>query len=298
MSAEIASAEAPADAPANAAPWHLIRDGWHGGAANMARDEALRESCQQDGAPILRLYGWRPPCLSLGYGQRARVVDLARCRARGWQVVRRPSGGGALLHAEELTYCLLLPPQHPLQQGDILTSYARLRRGLVAALARLGVAADAAVAATTDGRRNFEADGASPDGTSAICYLQPAAQEVSVAGRKLIGSAQLRRRGVLLQHGSLPLATDITAIADALLYEEEAERAAAKGELRRGACSLGESLGAACPSWGEAARAFAAGFAAAFGIRWQERPFSATEEARAREWEATRYGDDAWTGRR
>ena len=132
MSAEIAAANAPtnapAEAPVNAAPWHLIRDGWHGGAANMARDEALRESVMRSvGAPpILRLYGWRPPCLSLGYGQRARVVDLARCRARGWQVVRRPSGGGALLHAEELTYCLLLPPQHPLQQGDILASYARI----------------------------------------------------------------------------------------------------------------------------------------------------------------------------
>lgn len=287
MSAEIA--------PADAAPWHLIRDGWHGGATNMARDEALRETVMRSAGapPILRLYGWRPHCLSLGYGQRTRVVDRARCRARGWQVVRRPSGGGALLHAEELTYCLLLPPQHPLQQGDILASYARLRRGLVAGLARLGVAADEAVTATTGSRRHFEA----------ICYLQPAAQEVSVAGRKLIGSAQLRRRGVLLQHGSLPLGADITAIADGLVYEPEAERAAAKraaakGELRRGACSLGEILGAACPSWEGAARALAAGFAEAFGIRWEERSFSAAEAARAREWEMTRYGNDAWTGRR
>ena len=216
------------------------------------------------------------------------MVDRARCQARGWQVVRRPSGGGALLHAEELTYCLLLPPQHPLQQGDILTSYARLRRGLVAGLARLGVVADEAVAATTGGRRNFEA----------ICYLQPAAQEVSVAGRKLIGSAQLRRRGVLLQHGSLPLGADITAIADGLVYEQEAERVAAKGQLRRGACSLGELLGAACPSWEGAARALAAGFAEAFGIRWEERSFSAAEAARAREWEMMRYGNDAWTERR
>ena len=235
----------------------------------------------------------------MGYGQRARVVDLARCRARGWQVVRRPSGGGALLHAEELTYCLLLPPQHPLQQGDILTSYARTRRGLVAALARLGVAADEALAATTGGTSpaGTSSAGTSSDGTSAICYLQPAAQEVSVAGRKLIGSAQLRRRGVLLQHGSLPLVTDITAIADGLVYEEGAERAAAKESLRRGACSLGELLGmAACPSWEEAAgaRALAAGFAAAFGIRWQERPFSATEEARAREWE---FRDALWRRR-
>ena len=71
--------------------WRLILDGAHGGAANMARDEALREACwQTGGVPILRLYGWRPPCLSLGYGQRARVVAEERCRARGWQVVRRP----------------------------------------------------------------------------------------------------------------------------------------------------------------------------------------------------------------
>lgn len=283
--------------------WHLITDGLHGGAANMARDEVLRETCQRGGprspgaTPILRLYGWQPPCLSLGYGQRARVVAEERCRARGWQVVRRPSGGGALLHAAELTYCLLLPPGHPLQQGDILSSYARLRPGLVAGLAQLGVVADLA-GAVAAGARSAETDGTSTDGTSAICYLQPAAQEVSVGGRKLIGSAQLRRRGVLLQHGSLPLGADIIAIADALVYEGEAERAAAKERLRRGACSLAELLGRAEPSWAEAAAALAAGFAAAFGIGWEERGFSDEEEARARELEATRYGTAAWTKRR
>ena len=105
----------------------------------------------------------------------------------------------------------------------------------------------------------------------AICYLQPAAHEICVGGRKLIGSAQLRRRGVLLQHGSLPLGADIMAIADALVYENEAARAAAKEELRRGACSLAEVLGGSAPGWAEAAAAMAAGFADAFEIRWEER---------------------------
>ncbi|MCY3836126.1 MAG: lipoate--protein ligase family protein [Anaerolineaceae bacterium] len=278
--------------------WRLIIDSAHGGAANMARDEALRESVRANAAkmaaatPILRLYGWQPPCLSLGYGQRARLVDDERCRARGWQVVRRPSGGGALLHADELTYCLLLPPGHPLQQGDILSSYARLRRGLVAGLARLGVCADAAPADAV------AVESAAPNRSEAICYLQPAAQEITVGGRKLIGSAQLRRRGVLLQHGSLPLAADLTAIADALHFNAEAERTVAKEELRRGACSLGEILGGSLPSWSEAAAALAAGFAAVFGIRWDERPFSAAEETRAREWAETRYATAAWTERR
>ena len=269
--------------------WRLILDGAHGGAANMARDEALRESATRSAGapPILRLYGWRPPCLSLGYGQRARVVDEERCRARGWQVVRRPSGGGALLHAAELTYCLVLPPQHPLQRGYIVSSYARLRQGLVAGLVRLGVVADAGGEGAVGARPN-----------EAICYLQPAAHEICVGGRKLIGSAQLRRRGVLLQHGSLPLGADITAIADALVYENEAARAAAKGELRRGACSLAEVLGGSAPGWAEAAAAMAAGFADAFGIRWGERGLSGEEEARARELAAARYGDAAWTARR
>ena len=134
------------------------------------------------------------PAFRWVYGQRARVVDEERCRARGWQFVRRPSGGGALLHAAELTYCLVLPPQHPLQRGDIVSSYARLRQGLVAGLVRLGVVADAGGEGAVGARPN-----------EAICYLQPAAHEICVGGRKLIGSAQLRRRGVLLQHGSLPL---------------------------------------------------------------------------------------------
>ena len=269
--------------------WHLILDGAHGGAANMARDEALRESATRSAgaSPILRLYGWRPPCLSLGYGQRARVVAEERCRARGWQVVRRPSGGGALLHAAELTYCLVLPPQHPLQRGDIVSSYARLRRGLVAGLVRLGVVADVGGEGAVGARPN-----------EAICYLQPAAHEICVGGRKLIGSAQLRRRGALLQHGSLPLGADIMAIADALVYENEAARAAAKEELRRGACSLVEVLGGSAPDWAEAAAAMAAGFADAFGIRWEERGLSGEEEARAGDLATARYGDAAWTARR
>ena len=270
--------------------WRLVIDGVRNGAGNMARDEALLESSLSPGAsPTLRLYGWHPPCLSLGYGQRMRSVDAARCRARGWQIVRRPSGGGALLHDDELTYCLLLPSGHPLQQGDIVASYARLRRGLVASLAILGVKADAALA-----------EGAAPraSASEAICYLLPAAQEICLGGRKLMGSAQVRRRGALLQHGSLPLKATVADIADALVYENAAARQADKEKLRQGACSLVDILGDATPSWGAAAAAMAAGFAAAFGIRWQEGPLSEIEAARAREFEARRFGQVAWTERR
>ena len=280
-------------ASAAAAAWRLILDGPHAGAANMARDEALRESCQRPGAaPILRLYAWAPPCLSLGYGQRIRLADRPACRARGWQIVRRPSGGGALLHGDELTYCLILPPGHPLQRGDIRASYRRLRRGLVAGLANLGIKADGAADADTAG-----AGANPPPEHEAICYLQPAVYEVCVGGRKLIGSAQLRRRHCLLQHGSLPLTADITAIADALVYADEAARAAAKWQLRRRAIALAGLLPKP-PSWPEAASALADGFAAAFAVRWRRDSLTAEEERCARELAMTRYGRAAWNERR
>ncbi len=110
--------------------WRLIYDSPTAGARNMAVDQALLES----GHPTLRLYTWQPDCLSLGYGQRAAEVDLNRLRAAGWDLVRRPSGGRAILHADELTYSLSLPADHPCAQGTVIESYRRFSTALLAGL--------------------------------------------------------------------------------------------------------------------------------------------------------------------
>jgi lipoate-protein ligase A len=93
----------------------------------MAVDEAILESVAVGTSPAtLRLYDWSPACLSLGYAQDAEDVDLERLRARGWDLVRRPTGGRAILHADEITYAVIGPASDPRFAGGILDSYRRL----------------------------------------------------------------------------------------------------------------------------------------------------------------------------
>src|SRR5690606_17978475 len=96
------------------ATWRLLETGWQGGATNMASDEAIMEAVAAgEQPPTLRFYGWQPACLSLGYSQPWQVVDWESCAARGWDVVRRPTGGRAILHVDELTYSVVGPEHEP-----------------------------------------------------------------------------------------------------------------------------------------------------------------------------------------
>ena len=177
--------------------WQLVRDGAASGTANMARDLALAEDVAAGRRPpLLRLYGWMPPAVSLGRNQDlAEACDAAACAAAGWDVVRRPTGGRAVLHAcDEVTYMVALPLE--LAPPGVLAAYAWLARALVAAYRALGVAA------------TLEAEGVGAGGRSGACFAAPARHEIVCGGRKLAGSAQVRRAGYLLQHGALPLRFD------------------------------------------------------------------------------------------
>src|SRR5690606_33208550 len=110
------------------------------GAYNMAVDEAILQSVTgRQSPPTLRLYAWNPPCLSIGYGQKAADVDMSRLAARGWGLVRRSTGGRAILHSDELTYSLSLPGDDELAVGSVIESYRRISAALVAGLSRLGL---------------------------------------------------------------------------------------------------------------------------------------------------------------
>jgi len=195
----------PAAAPA---PWRLLVTPPAGGAENMALDEALMSRARDDGAAILRVYAWREPTLSLGRNQTARGrYDLRAAAARGVRFVRRPTGGRALLHHHEITYSVTAPER---LLGALGESYARINRLLVGALARLGVPATVAAAA-----------GPAPRPGIAPCFAEPVAGEIVAGGRKLVGSAQWRDRGALLQHGAI-LVEDDQPLASALLREPAA----------------------------------------------------------------------------
>lgn len=170
------------------------------GAENMALDEALMDRARETGEWTLRVYSWVSPTISFGRNQTARgQYDLARVHEAGLGVVRRPTGGRAILHDREITYSVTAPVA---SAGDLATSYQRINQLLVHALGALGVAVEIASATA-----RALAPGAAP------CFAEPSAGELIAGGRKLAGSAQWRAEGALLQHGSILLADDQTALA-------------------------------------------------------------------------------------
>lgn len=266
--------------------WRLICDPPLLGACNMAIDDAILSSVASgESIPTLRFYAWSRPTLSLGYGQRTRPVDFARLAAHNMQLVRRPTGGRAILHIDELTYSLTLPITHPLARGSVVESYQHISQGLLLGLCSLGAHVAAERAAATD------------TVPSPVCFDTPSHYEIAVEGRKLVGSAQVRRHEGILQHGSLPLCGDIARICDALTYPDEAAREAAKAEVRDLATTLEQALGKVV-DWQVAADAIANGFSEAFGISLMPCDLSEKERITAAQLEKEVYGSDTWTLRR
>jgi lipoate-protein ligase A len=267
--------------------WRLILSPPAGGAANMAMDEAILESVTAGAElPTLRLYAWEPACLSIGYAQPVVEADEARLAEQGWSLVRRPTGGRAILHTDELTYAIIAPSSNPHVSGGVLTSYRRLSRGLIDGLRRLGLEPEVRDAAPVS-----EEERADP-----VCFEVPSAYEITVKGKKLIGSAQLRRRGGVLQHGSLPLTGDIGRICTVLRFPDEAARQARLDRLRSRACTVEDLLGHEV-GWQEAASAIRAGLAHALGLVFEEGEPSPAETRRAHQLERERYAHPHWTRR-
>ncbi|MGH7720455.1 MAG: lipoate--protein ligase family protein [Gemmatimonadaceae bacterium] len=188
-------------------PWKLLLSPAMSGAENMAVDEALMGRAAECREPVLRVYSWRVPTLSLGRNQTARGhYDLDRARQAGVEIVRRPTGGRAVLHHREVTYSVTAPVDG---WGTLGESYGRVNRLVLDGLRRLGIAA--ALARTV---------APSPLPGVAPCFENPVAGEIvageGVGERKLVGSAQYRDRDALLQHGSI-LVEDDQHLATTLL---------------------------------------------------------------------------------
>lgn len=225
------------------------------GAWNMALDEAITDAVANgDAPPTLRFYQWAPPCLSLGKRQPLEGIDLARCAADGVDVVRRATGGWAILHTDEFTYSVACRADDPRVAGPILDAYRILSAGLIAGLRLLGLAATMRPA-RPEGTHNL----------SAACFEVPSAYEVTTGDRKLIGSAQARLNGRILQHGSLPLRGDIARVVNYLTFADEAARTTLATRLREHAVTLGDALGRPI-DFAEVAPAMAQGFAQALNL--------------------------------
>lgn len=269
--------------------WRLIDSGSADAAANMAIDEAILLAHQAGKVPpTLRFYGWRPAAVSLGYSQLAAgEIDLDACRDRGVGVVRRLTGGRAVLHDAELTYSIVVREGQAGIPPTITGAYHHFSQGLLAGLAHLGVEARLSIPRAAYGQRQPRSH------ASAACFDAPAHYEITAAGRKLVGSAQVRTGGAILQHGSLLLKFDPAALAAILRSPSPAELAAM---LAARAVGLEELLGRAV-GWPELTAAMAAGFGELLGDVLSD-SLTAGEEEAAAKLAATKYSRDDWNLRR
>ncbi len=240
----------------------------------MALDEALMDRARRTGQRVLRVYGWSVPTLSLGRNQRARgFFTPERAHACGIQVVRRMTGGRALLHDHEVTYSVTAPVA---SEQTLRDSYAAVNRLLLRALQTLGVPATLAAPRER-----------APRPASAPCFERPTVGEIVVEGRKLVGSAQLRDHEAFLQHGSILIDDDQGQIER--LATTPVGRAAPAATLR---AVLGRA-----PEFAEVAAALVDALRALADPQATELVLDDATLAVQREG-AARYGADSWTWRR
>jgi lipoyl(octanoyl) transferase len=260
--------------------WRLLITPPAHGAWNMAVDESILDTMGTGASlPTLRLYAWEPACLSLGYAQPLTDVDLPRLQARGWEVVRRPTGGRAVLHTDELTYSVIAPPDESHVAGTVLESYRRLAQALVQALNLLSVPVQV----------NENPSAPRTANPNPVCFEVPSTYEITIGGKKLVGSAQARRKEGVLQHGSLPLGGDLTRILQVLAFPDEASRTRAAERLLSRATTV-ESALARQVSWDEAAQAFISAFTTELALDLQPGSLSGPEKSRAEELVRVKYG--------
>jgi len=267
--------------------WRIIEHEPSKGAWNMAVDEAILESViKQDALPTLRLYAWEPACLSLGLAQPFAEVDLPALEARRWDLVRRPTGGRAILHTDELTYAVIAPQNEPRVKGGVLESYLRLSQALLQVLCLLGL----------DPEANEKSTGNTPGKPNPVCFEVPSNYEITVSGLKLIGSAQARRNEGVLQHGALPLQGDLTRIVSVLSFANDQERERAKTRLLAHATTVERELGHA-PNWVDAATAFQSAFSQVLNLDLEPGMLTNQEMSRANQLIESKYSHPSWTQR-
>jgi lipoate-protein ligase A len=244
--------------------WRLLDTGALPASLNMAIDEALLKlHARGESPPTLRFYQWDPPAISLGALQRKLGFDVGACRRSGLDVVRRPTGGRAVLHQNDLTYSVVAGTREgvPVTLAD---AYRLLCRGLLEGFHLLGVEAEL-------GQEKVRAD------QPGVCFLRSLMGDVAYHGRKFVGSAQTWSGSSLLQHGSILLEPQVETWVELLGTDSEARRKHRK-DLKRRMTSLSEILGIV-PPISTVKAALAQGMAQALGVVFVESELTPSEWA-------------------
>ena len=268
--------------------WSFIDTGVARGAYNMAVDEVLLDECaNRGGGPYLRLFGWNPPTVTLGFGQKLeRELDVEKCRQMGVDIVRRPTGGRAVLHWGELTYSVVCATAAGEVGEDVGEVYHAIGCCLVRGLRILGVEAvlERAAARRTDRQATD---------TSRPCFSSISRWEVKCKGRKLIGSAQRRLKSAVLQHGSLLLDPRHERLLELMPEGDVAVLEAYLSELQLGSTHLSACL----ESWSPAdlKTRILEGFREVLSVEIDEADLSADQSERVSLLLHSKYDNPTWT---
>jgi lipoate-protein ligase A len=248
----------------------LLETGVHDAYFNMGLDEAILESVSRGRElPTLRLYGWNPKAISLGYFQGARQeLDLDACARLGVNVVRRITGGGAVLHDKEVTYSLSLPETHPLARSSIIESYEIICSALVRGMGFLGIDTE----------------------------FTPI-NDILWRGKKVSGNAQTRKHGCILQHGTILLHVDVEEMFCLLLVPKEKATGKLIADVKQRVGSLSEALNREV-GFEETVKALIRGFTEALDLKLIPGKPSEEELARARSLAKEKFSTEAWIFKR
>src|SRR3989338_2358818 len=233
--------------------WRLIKDGFNNGYYNMALDVAIASAVEKGASPpTLRLYGWKSPTLSIGYSQRTdKKIDTGYCRKNKIDIVLRPTGGRAVLHDKEVTYSLISPKNNPLFPDNISGTYRVISETLLNGLSFLEIDA---ILSPKSQIPNPKSQIPNPS-----CFATTSQYEITVDGKKLIGSAQRRFKNSFLQHGSIPLENHHDKLALCLGFKEGHKSKKFVKLLKEKSIALNE-LNGRIYSYNEVVDAFIKGF--------------------------------------
>jgi lipoate-protein ligase A len=277
--------------------WRFIDSGLADGATNMAIDEAILHAVSENKAPpTIRFYGWQPAALSLGYFQSVhKSTNIDALRARGFDLVRRPTGGRAVFHQHELTYSIIVPESDPDIPRTVNEAYRVLSFGLLYGFRTLGLQAE-----LMNLYKKVEyADG--QDYRSSACFDAPSWYELVVEGRKVAGSAQTRKKGVLLQHGSILLELDIDLLLELLGVTEHDAFQRSKQKLLASAVSINHLLrakGRGPCTVDELKQPFREGLARGLDLQLYDDRLSVYEQELVAFYADSKYRSEQWTFRK
>lgn len=264
--------------------WYFLDSGENSPAYNMALDEALLNwQSEKLIPPTLRFYTWDPATLSIGYFQKMNKINLDGVKKHGYGLVRRLTGGRAVLHENELTYSVVVSEEHPQMPKTVTEAYRVISEGVLQGFRELGIEAYFSV---PDKKINKT--------QSAVCFDEPSWYELVVGGRKAAGSAQTRQKGVILQHGAIPLDVDEDKLFDLFVYPSpEARKQAQKGFADKAVAI--NRLREKPATIDEAKHAFQTGFEKGLNIELEPFSLSEKQEKEVQEIAEKRYGNDEWT---